>query len=194
VTAGITKEGRFFCGFNDTGFPGSSATVGTYAAPAYPFQVFNEASQASKIVSVITKEGRGIFGLGGTMPSGAAAHPIEVYNEATGATCMAYISKAGMIRTAATVGGTAHVARLDCADISMSTGPTAQAVQLREMVMPYKDGSTVKGKLTQVMCGVGYGATIDLTGLPSGATAYAVLACNQYGTPGWVSTVQLLFE
>lgn len=98
VTAGLTKEGRFFCGFNDSGFPGSEDTYGTYAAPPYPFQVYDETSHASKMTAGITKEGRGFFGLGGTMPTAGVEHPLEIYNEAgTGIERVAFISKDGKL-------------------------------------------------------------------------------------------------
>lgn len=167
VTAGLTKEGRFFCGFNDTGFPGGADTIGTYPVPAYPFQVYNEASHESKIVSGITKEGRGFFGLGGTMPTAGVEHPVEVYNESSTPSRVVYISKAGKIETRAVVSGSTHVARLDCADVAFTTGATAQAIQLREMIMPYPSGGAVKGKLTQVLCGAGYGEELSLGGTPT---------------------------
>lgn len=171
VTAGLTKEGRFFCGFNDTGFPGSADTVGTYAAPPYPFQVFDETSQASKMTAGITKEGRGFFGLGGTMPTAGVEHPLEVYNETgTGVERVIYLSKTGKILTQATVSALAHTAQLDCNDIAMSTAAAAQEVKLREMVVPYKSGAAVKGKLAQVLCGAGYGDELDLGGRPATPT------------------------
>lgn len=190
VTAGLTKEGRFFCGFNDTGFPGGGDTLATYTAPVYPFQVYNEASHESKIVSGVTKEGRGFFGLGGTMPTAGVEHPVEVYNEASTPSRVVYISKAGKIETRATVSGTAHVARLDCADVAFTTGATAQAIQLREIVGGYVDPADgkLKFKRMQVLCGAAYGAEIPFSGLPTGATADQVLGTDSASTPVWLNT------
>ena len=45
VTCGLTKDGRFFCGLKETGFPGTTdATTlrNTGDAPAHPLQVYNE--------------------------------------------------------------------------------------------------------------------------------------------------------
>ena len=47
--AGLTKEGRFWCGFKETGMPGTSdctlaAWQNSAYLPAYPFQVYNEST------------------------------------------------------------------------------------------------------------------------------------------------------
>ena len=230
VTSGLSKEGRFFCGFCDVQYPGVTGNFGTYVAPAFPLQIFNEAHQDSKIVAGVSKEGRGFFGCLGNPATGLPAYPLEIYNEA-GATAAArvagiskngraffgvsgataptpehplevyneagstaaarkmYVTKDGKIVTSATVSSIAHTAQLDCNDIAMTTGATAQTVKLREMVMPYKSGSAVKGKLAQVMCGVGYGDELDLGGLPAGATAGRGLICNASGVPTWVDSI-----
>ena len=57
TVAGISKHGRFFCGFNDTGFPGGNETYGTYPAPQHPLQVYDEEEHDSQVVAHITKDG-----------------------------------------------------------------------------------------------------------------------------------------
>ena len=64
TVAGITKEGRFFCGFNDTGFPGTSeASIANDSldSPAHPLQVYNESDIEPKVVGYISKEGAFAF-------------------------------------------------------------------------------------------------------------------------------------
>ena len=182
VTCGLTKEGRLFCGFNDTGFPGSGDTYGTYNAPTHPLQVYNEASHASKVVAGVSKEGRGYFGYCGDNPP-TATYPLEIYDEnATSPSRVVFIDKTGKISTSATVNSLAHTAQLDCNDIAMSTGATAQEIKLREMVIPYKDGTSVKGKLAQVLCGAGYGDELNLGGIPSAPTGPKTLGSADAGS------------
>lgn len=162
---GMSKEGRFFCGYKDTGFPGSGDATGSQGAPSHPLQIFNEQT-SSKIVSGITKEGRGYFGYFGTSTP-APEHPVEIYDENTSdPTLVAYISKGGKIATKKEVSGTiTHVLQLDPIDINFETETAkSQTIKIREMVIPYVNGGTVKGKLTQVMCGEGYGAELELGG------------------------------
>ena len=164
--AGISVNGRLFCGWSDTGFPGSGDETGTRDAPANPLQIFNEEDGAScKVVAGITKDGRGYFGFKGTsVPT--PTYPIEVYDEDTSAaTLMAYISKDGQIHAEKTVGAILHSLQLDPADITSAAETLALAnatIKMREVVVPYLDGATLKAKKTQVMCGTGYGDDVPL--------------------------------
>ncbi len=65
AVAGITKEGRFWCGLHETGIPGSADCVNEAfqeagAAPAYPFQVYNE--DFADPAEVFHVEATGAFG------------------------------------------------------------------------------------------------------------------------------------
>jgi hypothetical protein len=67
---------------------------------------------------------------------------------------------------AADAGSRVHLVDINPAAIAFATAgnAAAQTLQLREMVMPYMDGSTLKAKLAQVLCGAGYGSEIPLGG------------------------------
>lgn len=168
TTAGITKEGRLFCGFNDTGFPGGSETYGSYDAPKHPLQVFNEGDNDSVVSAGISKEGRAFFGVAGTMPA-TVQHPVEVYNGETGVdqSRTMYISKDGKILTTAEVGGKTHVAQIDCNDISFgNSGDEAPLViKLREVyVMVMGAGGKLVAKKTMMMCSAPYGEAKEVAG------------------------------
>lgn len=103
-------------------------------------------------------------------------------------------------------GSRTHLVDIDPAAIVFATSgnAAAQTLQLREMVMPYMDGTALKAKLSQVLCGAGYGAEIPLGGArpsdPSNptalgseteistlaSTAYAATAANAPGVSIWV--------
>ncbi len=93
---------------------------------------------------------------------------------------------------AADSGSRTHLVDINPAAIAFATSgnAAAQTLQLREMVIPYMDGSACKAKLAQVLCGAVYGTEIAV-GMPSGAAAYKVLACNSSGVPGWQTVVTL---
>ena len=60
VRAGLSAEGRFFCGYADTGWPGTadaSELNDPADAPQYPFQVYNEDGEEPRVVMHVDKEG-----------------------------------------------------------------------------------------------------------------------------------------
>jgi len=187
TTAGITKDGRFFCGFNDTGFPGSDDATGTYEEPTHPLQVHNEAENDSQMVAGITKEGRGFFGAVGD-PDTAPEHPVTVYNEDDN-TEVAHISKDGEVSAkkaviADTDGTHEHTVTLEPSAVAFSDSEdaTAQSIQLREMVVPYMDSGTVKAKLAQVLCGEPYGDEIPIGGRGADPSSPTVLGQDSEGS------------
>ncbi len=118
TVAGISKEGRFVCGFNDTGFPGGGETYGTYPKPQHPFQVYDEEDNDSQVVAHITKE--------------------------------------GVLKLRAEIGGIERDVTIDLGDIA-EENEEAISVKLRETyVLEMEDGKLV-GKKRMILCSESYG-------------------------------------
>ncbi len=84
-----------------------------------------------------------------------------------------------------------HLVDIDPASARDASGgllAAAQTIKLREVVQPYLDGTVVRAKKRQVLCGDAYGSELGLL-MPSGNAANQVLGTDGSNVIAWLDTV-----